>query len=325
MPHDIHTMMYAGEVPWHGLGTQLPANADCEQVVEAAGFYRAEERELFIDGTLRPVPDRKALVRGDTGEYLAAVSRGYKTVQFEEVARCLVQASGDVGALFHTAGTLGRAGVRGWLLAELPQPLRVQGDKSPIRKYLLGYTGHDGATAITLKNVATRVVCANTLGVALGERQGAEWHIAHHGQPLAHLAEAAEAFRRLAEGYARFGQLANALAVTRFSDAQLATALDFVLPVPEDAHEHPRILGAREKVRELFEAGTGIEGPIRGTAWAALQAFTEYADHHRHTRALKGRRAEELRLESIWFGRAAALKHQALFAIAGESRLALAA
>ncbi len=57
---------------------------------------------------------------------------------FEDVARTLVEAAGGVGAIFHTAGTLGRNGVRGWLLGELPEPLRVRGDKSPIRRYVLG-------------------------------------------------------------------------------------------------------------------------------------------------------------------------------------------
>lgn len=147
--------------------------------MEAAGFYKAEERPLFAPGMDEPIPDKKALFRQDTGEYLATVNRGYEVIQFEEVARTLVEAAGGVRCIFHTAGTLGRHGERGWLLGELPEPMRVRGDKSIIKRYVLGYTGHDGTTAITLKNVATRVGCQNTIGVALGERDGAEWHILH--------------------------------------------------------------------------------------------------------------------------------------------------
>jgi hypothetical protein len=102
-----------------------------------------------------PLPDKKALFREDTGAYLATVNRGYEIIQFEEVARTLVEAAGGVRCIFHTAGTLGRNGVRGWLLGELPEPMRVRGDSSPIKRYILGYCGHDGTTAITLKNVAT--------------------------------------------------------------------------------------------------------------------------------------------------------------------------
>jgi hypothetical protein len=58
------------------------------------------------------------------------------------VARTLVEAAGDVKAVFTTAGTLGPVGIKGWLLGELPDPIKVKGDPSPIRKYVLGEWGH---------------------------------------------------------------------------------------------------------------------------------------------------------------------------------------
>ncbi|MCK8504231.1 DUF932 domain-containing protein [Myxococcus fulvus] len=325
MSHDIHQMAYVGEEPWHGLGTQLPTNSTYAEVVQAAGFYTAVERSLYAPPMEEPIPDRKGLFRSDTGEYLATVHKDYEVVQFDEVARTLVEAAGSVGCIFHTAGTLGRNGVRGWLLGELPEPLRIRGDKSPIRRYVLGYTGHDGTTAITLKNVATRVVCQNTIGVALHEKDGAEWHIPHFDNAKQRLEEAGRAFRELMESYARFGDLANRLAATPFSEEQLRRVLDVVLPLPEDEGNHPRILHAREKVVELYHVGAGIEGDMQATAWAALQAVAEYADHHRLTRAVQGRRVDAMRLESIWMGKAASMKRQALTAILSESQLRLVA
>ena len=62
---------------------------------------------MFVPPNPRPVPDRKALVRGDTGQYLAVVGKSYEVVQFSEVARTLVEAAGDVKCIFTTAGTLG--------------------------------------------------------------------------------------------------------------------------------------------------------------------------------------------------------------------------
>ncbi|WNG33304.1 DUF932 domain-containing protein [Archangium violaceum] len=324
MPHDINQMTYVGQEPWHGLGTPLPANADYESIVEAAGFYTAEERPLFAPGRDEAIPDRKALFRTDTGEYLATVNRGYEVIQFEEVARTLVEAAGGVRCIFHTAGTLGRNGVRGWLLGELPGDIQVRGDKSPIKKYVLGYCGHDGSTAITLKNVATRVVCQNTIGVALGERDGAEWNIIHTSSARVRLEEAGRAFRRMVQGYERFAALSDHLAMTRFSEHQLRHVIDVVMPLPQDEAEHPRMMKGRNKVIELFHAGRGLEGSIRGTAWGALQAFSEYADHHRHTRVPKGKSIDTLRLESIWMGKAASLKRQALAAIADTARIRLA-
>jgi phage/plasmid-like protein (TIGR03299 family) len=221
MAHDINRMIYVGEMPWHGLGVRLPARASYEEIVQAAGFYEAVEKDVNIPPFRTPIPDRKALVRGDTGEYLAVVGKGYEVVQFGDVARTLVEAAGDVKAVFTTAGTLGPVGIRGWLLGELPNPITVRGDPSPIRKYVLGTTGHDGLTAVVIKNVATRVVCANTLGVALGERGGATWRIQHTANAKARLDEAGKAFARLARSYERLGELANVLAVTPFTGVQM--------------------------------------------------------------------------------------------------------
>jgi phage/plasmid-like protein (TIGR03299 family) len=325
MPHNIDKMVYAGQVPWHGLGTALPRNADYEEIVQAAGFYTAIERDISAPPLEGPIPDKKALFRDDTGAFLAVVNKSYEVVQFEEVAHTLVIAAGGVRCIFHTAGTLGPNGVRGWLLGELPNVIQVRGDKSPIKKYVLAYMGHDGITPIVIKNVATRVVCQNTLGVALGERDGAELHIVHTASARMRLEEAGRAFRRLIAGYEYFEALANHLAMTRFSEHQLRNVINLVLPLPDDDAKHPRLIKARSKVIELFYSGSGIEGPIQNTAWAALQALSEYADHHKGIRATKGKSAGAARLESIWLGSSAALKRQALLAIADQAQVQLAA
>lgn len=325
MSHQIKKMVFTGEVPWHGLGVQLPANASYEEIVEAAGFYTAEERELRVSEPQQPVPDKKALIRGDTGEYLAVVGRAYVVLQFSEIARTLVQAAGGVKAVFHTAGTLGPVGARGWLLGELPNPIAVKGDPSPIRKYLLGSGGHDGSTAVVLKNVATRVVCANTLGVALGEKMGAEWRIHHTANAKTRLEEAGRAFKELARSYDLFGDLANEMAKTRFSDRQMLATVDELMPVPRDDREHTGLLKERDRVLSLFEVGIGLESAIRGTAWAAFQAWTEYLDHHRQQRVTKGQNPQLVRLESVWMGSSATKKQAALTAISAEAGIQLAA
>ncbi len=115
MAHEINRMVYAGEVPWHGLGVQLPKNGSYDEIAEV--FYEAGERDLLVAGTNQVVPDRKALVRNDTEQYLATVGRDYALLQFRELAATLVEAAGGVGALFHTAGILGPTGAKGWLLA----------------------------------------------------------------------------------------------------------------------------------------------------------------------------------------------------------------
>jgi len=207
--HNINKMIFTGEVPWHGLGTQLPRNATYEEIAELAGFYKAEERRLLIEGTNDTAPDRKALVRGDDGRYLSIVGDTYKVIDFSEVARTMVEAAGMYGGFFTTAGTLGPTGIRGWLLGELPGEIIVRGDPSPIKKFFLGSAGHDGLTPIVLSNCATRVVCQNTLGTALSERGGARFKILHTSNAATRLEQAAAAMKRLLTSYDRFGALGS--------------------------------------------------------------------------------------------------------------------
>lgn len=325
MAHEINRMMYAGEVPWHGLGVQLPKNGTYDEIAEV--FYEAGERDLVVAGTNQVIPDRKALVRNDTEQYLATVGRDYGLLQFRELAATLVEAAGGVKAIFHTAGLLGPTGVKGWLLGELGgEPITVKGDESPIRRYLLGFSGHDGLTALVIKNTPTRVVCANTLNIALRQSSSLpEWRIMHCSNAKARLDQAGRAFKELVTAYDQFGELANVLATTAFTDKQMMATVDAVLPLPKDDHTHPKLEKAREKVFQLFETGIGVGAGIRGTSWAAMQSWSEYADHHRPIRLTRGEGAQSARLESIWMGRAAGLKQQALDAVVAEAGIHLAA
>lgn len=319
MAHNIHRMVFAGETPWHRIGTQLPRNGTWEEIREAAGFYEAEARPVFLaDGTR--IPDRKALVRKDSGAYLATVGTGYEILQFAELAEAGVKASGDVQAIWHTAGTLGENGVRGWLLAELPNPIRVRGDVSEIRKYVLLTTAHDALRSAILMNAATRVVCQNTLGAALAEKDGARWSIRHTRNAKQRLESAAKSFRNIATNYEKFGQLANHLAGLRFSDAQYRATVAKVIEIPDDGKDHDRLNAQREQLGRLWETFAGHEN-LRGTAWGAFQAFTEYADHHRATRTPDTGAA----LLSATLGSGATLKANALTAILDELRAPAAA
>lgn len=82
MAHEINKMVYVGAMPWHGLGVRLPAKATYEEIVQAAGFYQAVEKDIYIAPFRSPIPDKKALVRSDSGEYLSVVGKGYEVVQF---------------------------------------------------------------------------------------------------------------------------------------------------------------------------------------------------------------------------------------------------
>jgi phage/plasmid-like protein (TIGR03299 family) len=311
---DQAKMVYAGQTPWHGLGTNLPANAAYEDIVKLCNFYTVQDVPLHLAGTETPIPDCKALIRTDTGGYLATVGKTYEIVQSSDIADTIVKASSGVKAIFHTAGSLGPRGVKGWLLGELPDPIMVKHDDSPIRKYLLGFWGHDGKTAVSLKNVATRVVCQNTLGSALKE-DGAEWRIYHSANSAKRLEHAAQSFKLLEQSYRDFGELANHLVDVKMNDDQMLGTIDSVLPVPKDDKDHEKLESDRNKVYKLFHEAIGLNDNLQNTAWAAVQAWSEFSDHHRTTRNGKLQDAQSAKLESVWFGKGAGMKQKALASI----------
>lgn len=283
MAHDLFnaSMMYVGEVPWHGLGTKLPQNATWEEIQSILPFYDALERPLFIPGCLTPVPDRKALIASNDGRYLATVGSGYGVVQFSQMAKVVAEALNGQ-AVFHTAGLMGDNGATGWLLGEIPNLIKVDNDDSPIRQFFLATSAHDGTSSVRLKNCATRVVCRNTLGAALGE-DGASTNIRHTTNAALRVDAAGVAFKGLISSMQRFGTLANRMAGTLVTAEQRKAILEETFPMPEGAEKgsvgYTRTIDRRDQTNRLADYGQGIGPAMRGTAWALFQGVTEYADH----------------------------------------------
>lgn len=153
MAHNLATtngktaMMYAGEVPWHRLGTKLNEPATARDAIEASGLnYRVESRSLATtEGSV--VPQRKGVVRCDTGDVLGVVGNSYIPVQNYQAFGFLDAIVAEGGLRYHTAGALGK-GERVWMLAKLPTQIRVKGSEDVMDKFLLLSNTHDGSTAL---------------------------------------------------------------------------------------------------------------------------------------------------------------------------------
>jgi phage/plasmid-like protein (TIGR03299 family) len=312
MPDNVNQMVYAGALPWHGKGKQLPANGTFEEIREAAGFFHVRLGDLYVAGVKNPVKTHKAVVREDTNQPIAIVTDSYGVLQCDDFAETVVEALGD-SAIWHTAGTLGD-GAKFWLLAEIPGTIKVVGDESGIKKYVLAYSSHDTTQRGSLMPCATRVVCQNTVNAALAE-EGVKWSIRHTRNAKDRLHDTGVALSRVLHSYEEFGELANALAKAKLSASAFEEeVLDVTHPLDPEK-EQPRIEDTRAKLTYLFEHGTGITSRIRGTGWAALNAFTEFVDHKRTIRLTDGRERADARMENVLLGSGALLKAKALDAI----------
>lgn len=286
MAHGIfqdRRMFFSGprESIWHRLGEMFAANARWEDIKHI--FYTVLERPVFTQGIGQALPDVKALVASDDGRYLATVGRDYGVVQFEAMAHAVTSAAMGVGAVFNTGGLLGERGQKGWMLGELPgKPVTIRGN-DVVRKWVLSYTGHDGRTPATVASVAERVVCQNTLAIAMGERGGFRVSIRHTSNAESYVKAAGAALGEVVKSYARLEAWGNAAASHRMTTDAVEAALEAAHPMPRPGESEraetrrERIQSIHAKILDLYENHEVRE--TAGTAWALFNAMQGFAEH----------------------------------------------
>ncbi len=327
MAHDLATvngrasMMFAGEVPWHGLGTRLDNPATSAQAIEAAGLGYEVRLSTLVTADGFPVPKRKAVVRDDTGAVLGVVGDRFVPVQNLESFNFLDAVVADGGLRYHTAGALGR-GERIWMLAKLSGDIHVRGSEDVVERFLLLSNAHDGTAALRVFFTPIRVVCANTLSLAHRNGRGEGVAIRHIGDLHAQARQAREVLGLARGFYDDLEGGIDRLASHYPTAAQLDAYFRSLYPDPEEG-SNARARNAREELFRLFERGRGQDIPaVRHTTWAAYNAVTEHIDHGRNSRGSDSGERAGRRLDSIWFGSGAAFKSRAFDAairIAGDN------
>lgn len=316
MAHELATtngqpaLMYSGNVPWHGLGTRLAQPATAAEAIAAAGLNFCTELKPLQTADGLPVPQRQAVIRSDSGGLLGVVGRSYVPVQNQQAFEFLDAIVADGGLRYHTAGALGH-GERVWMLAKLPDHIRVNRTDDIAEKFLLLSNSHDGTSALRVHFTPVRVVCSNTLAIAAQSGRGQGVSIIHRGDLRAKVRQAREVLGLAHRFYETIEPQINRLASHSPQVQQLAAYFQQVYP---DSPNGPsaRTTNVRQELLRLFEQGRGHDLPgIRHTTWAAFNAVTEFVDHHRATRGRSPQERASHRLESAWFGSGAKLKERA--------------
>lgn len=282
MPAAVETMVYTREKPWHGLGTMVEEAPNSADALRLAGLdWTVEQRPVFLEGSSVEIPNYKANVRSKDGKVLGVVTDRYRIVQNTEAFEFtdgLI--GGDVR--YETAGSL-LGGKKVWLLAKMPT-VKVAGDDT--EPYLCFSNTHDGSGAVKVCMTPVRVVCNNTLNLALS---GAKrfWSVKHVGKLSEKMAEAQEALE-LADAYMHeLDKSAEQLANKRVTDDEVRKVLDDLFPTDEKSTE----LMKRHAQRMKDEFWTCIFMPdikqFRGTAWGAINAMADMVGHTAPNRQTK--------------------------------------
>ena len=318
MAHEINIrsngfaeMAFAGELPWHGLGQRVQQGASIEEWRRQAGLDWQVESALVqyqAAQTLKSFPERRVLYRSDTQAALSVVSPGYRVVQPAEVLEFFRDLTEAHGFHVHTAGSL-RGGRKIWALAKNGHVEEAApGDQ--LRGNLLLATSCDGTMQTVAMWTAVRVVCANTLAIALGDGHNAI-STSHRStflpdQVKAELGALDQAFADFAKSAQELSRKPMPLDQARAILAQIfkPTAIDTTIRAANEAAKEHRAVA---KVINLFDgAGLGANhaGSL-GTAWGLVNAVSEYIDHH-------AGRSDDTRMDSAWFGKGAEVKQTAM-------------
>jgi phage/plasmid-like protein (TIGR03299 family) len=304
--------------PWHGLGTELQGQATAKEAIEAAKLdYTVEKCPLIatVPEKGKPVqvnvPGRYvAAVRTDTKDVLGIVGDGYKVVQNVEAFDFFDTVVGEGQAIYNSAGALDN-GSRIWLMAKLPKDM-VIAREDIVEKYLILANSHDGTSALKLFFSPVRVVCHNTLTEALKDAKGGI-SIRHSGDITGKTNEARKVLGISIKWYNEFEELCKQLVKVQMTKGKAEGYFDKMLygeTIDEKKEESMVLKNRKDDYMYLFEHGKGNDLPsVKGSAWCALNAITEYHDHYK---VIKNETEDPTnRLKSIWFGNAAHIKGKA--------------
>ncbi len=316
-------MFYVQKKPWHGLGTALASPPCSTDAIRAARLdWDVLKVPLYVAGgtRLHEAKDRFAVVRADRigGKecpVFGVAGRKYQPLQNSDAFLFFdpIVKAGD--ATYETAGALGQ-GERIWILARLSRDLWVREEDSA-RRYLLLSNSHDGRSSLQVKFTPVRVVCNNTLTLALS--QGGTIRIRHDRFMAQQLDKAKELLGLIETRYNDIEALFQRMAAIRVAVAAVQQYIAQVFPVPtdpDDARAAAKTEYLRQLAFHLSRHGLGNTDAERDpTIWTALNGVTELVDHRKTTR--NGPDPTSRRLHSVWFGHGAAVKARA-FRLASE-------
>lgn len=227
---------------------------------------------------------------------LGIVGTAYEPLQNEEAFAFFDPVIQTDHATYETAGALGQ-GERVWVLTKMSGQLAIAGDDRA-DKYLLLSNSHDGSSSVQVKFTPIRVVCQNTLTMAL--RRGPTLSIHHRRDMRRRLRDAQETLGLIEKQFSGIEAAFQNMARVQMAGRRLEQYLERVLPMPRDPEDRAggaRVAAQRTRAADLFETGFGnrVLG-VRGTLWAAYNGVTQMVDHPVNT----ARTTDWL--ESIWFG-----------------------
>ena len=271
----VETMFYTREKPWHGLGIRVENAPDSKEALELAGLDWQVVQEPIFSTSGVEIPGYKANVRDSDSKVLGIVSDRYKIIQNSEAFSFTDMLIGE-GVRYETAGSL-FGGRKVWMLAKLPQEYIITGER--ISPYLVFTNTHDGSGAVRCAVTPIRVVCSNTLNLALSSAERS-WSMIHTGDIQHKLEDARNTLLHAGEYMEKLGEEIERLRDIKLTEQQVCDYIDALIPESKSDS-----LGRRRNIKRS-KAGIVqryLEAPdlkrMDHNAYRFINAVSDYATH----------------------------------------------
>lgn len=287
MAHMVETAFYAKEPAWHGLGVVVDDTLNSADALRVAKLdWQVIPEKIYLkDGA--EIEGKVATVRDTDRKVLGLVTDRYKIVQNRE-AFAFVDGllENDIEPVkFESAGSLNE-GRRVWMLTHLPGRL-VLGDE--IIPYLVFANSHDGSMAITAAMTPTRVVCQNTLNLAMKTAKRS-WSIRHIGDVQGKQKDAADTLRLSVKYMDSLEETAEQYQQTKLTPASMTDVLNIIFPDDPNVtnRERGNVLDQKQQFLDIYAKALATDlGMFKGDAWGLYNGFADYATHAKPMRETK--------------------------------------
>ena len=275
MAANVESMFYVRETPWHGLGTRVNEAPDSREALTAAGLDWNVLQEPIYTETEELVDGYKANIRDSDRQVLGVVTDRYKIVQNRDAFSFTDQLLGE-GVRYETAGSL-QGGKKVWLLAHLPHEYIISGER--ISPYLVFFNSHDGSGAIKAALTPIRVVCQNTLNLALSTAKRS-WSMIHTGDIKGKMQEAHDTLFMAEKYMDKLGKEFETLRRKKLTDKQVMEYIEILLPV-EDGSTPQQIKNMKRLQEDMklryFDAPDLKD--VGNNAYRFINAVSDFATH----------------------------------------------
>jgi phage/plasmid-like protein (TIGR03299 family) len=290
-------MAYAGDLPWHGLGTKVSNDLTPQQIMQKAGVdWKVREVESFVEFDGQRLPTgQKSLIRETDGKILTNVGKDWHPCQNETAFEFFNEyvLAGDME--MHTAGSL-KGGQYVWALAKVKESFDLFGGDQ-VDSYMLFSNPHVYGKSIDVRFTPIRVVCNNTLTFALDSRSQRAVKVGHRAQFNPDMVK--EQLGIAHEKFAKYKEMAQFLGSKRVKVEDLLNYYNEVFPLTSGKDKQEQVTAdsisrQAKNALEVLETQPGAEF-AEGSWWQAFNSVTYVTDH------LQGRNADN-RLHSQWYG-----------------------